>query len=191
MSYRLKLLAFLVLACLPALPPSSAASCCAKASSTSDPSSDSAKLSNIGRGREVAVMQRATGLGQRDGHSRAVYTPRTRERSRPQRYRLDRGQGRHHHHDARRRQDSLRRSLRLRDGSQQARRTSRRGAGCHAPLRAHRGVLSRSRRWPPRRPIAPPTFAGRLRPPMPLPVLRPRCAIPRCATRSTKTSCGG
>jgi len=59
-SYKRKLLCFVFLACLPALAVERGVML-REGVIYVDPSSDSAKLSNIGRGREVAVIQRAKG----------------------------------------------------------------------------------------------------------------------------------
>ena len=74
-----------------------------------NPSTDSAKLSNISRGREVADPGAHARLGQCGGHGRDQSRPRERER--PQCHRLDDRQGRHHAGHAGRRQNHLRRGL--------------------------------------------------------------------------------
>ena len=74
MSYRLTLLASLILACLPAAAIERGIML-REAVIYVNPSTDSAKLSNIGRGREVAVMQRTPGWANVVGTVGASYTP--------------------------------------------------------------------------------------------------------------------
>ncbi|MGD0932209.1 MAG: hypothetical protein ABR902_16285 [Candidatus Korobacteraceae bacterium] len=74
MSYRLTLLACLILACLPASAIERGVMLREGVIYVS-PSTDSAKLSNIGRGREVAVMERTPGWVNVVGTVGAGYTP--------------------------------------------------------------------------------------------------------------------
>ena len=75
MSYKLKLVCFVVIACLPAFAAIERGVMLREGVIYVDPSTDSAKLSNIGRGREVAVMQRANGWANVMGTVDIGYAP--------------------------------------------------------------------------------------------------------------------
>lgn len=75
MSRKLKLLCFVVLACLPAVATIERGVMLRAGVIYVDPSSDSTKLSNIGRGRDVAVMQRSKGWANVMGTVDVGYAP--------------------------------------------------------------------------------------------------------------------
>ena len=75
MSYKLKLVCFVVIACLPAFAAIERGVMLREGVIYVDPSSDSTKLSNIGRGREVAVMERSKGWANVMGTVDVGYEP--------------------------------------------------------------------------------------------------------------------
>jgi hypothetical protein len=186
-SYRLTLLACLILACLPASAIERGVMLREGVIYVS-PSTDSAKLSNIGRGREVAVMQHAPGWVNVMGTVGAGYAPEDPETETDRNvtgWIEDKGVITTLTPDG----DKILFGEAF-DCEMEA---SKRG-GRAAPRRMPCASMpaspntSRNLRWPPSPPTAPPTFAGRLKPPMPPTRPSAMSAIPPSATRSTKTA---
>ncbi|MGA7460870.1 MAG: hypothetical protein WBW69_11635 [Candidatus Korobacteraceae bacterium] len=75
MSHKFKLLCFVVIACLPAFATIERGVMLREGVIYVDPSTDSTKLSNIGRGREVAVMERSKGWANVMGTVDVGYAP--------------------------------------------------------------------------------------------------------------------
>ena len=189
MSYKLRLLCFVLLACLPAFATIERGVMLREGVIYVDPSSDSTKLSNIGRGREVAVMERSKGWANVMGTVDVGYAPEDPETQVERNvtgWIEDKGIILSTTPDG----DKILFGEAFDSELEASKRGGRRGAAQDAMrLYAHIPELFPQSPLAAEGLIAPPTFAGRSKRPTPPRVLRPRNAIPGSVCRWTKTSC--